>query len=70
MPEAVRSDAAPLPSPRRRSAMDAFIDGIELVAAFFAGVVAADIFISVMLRYFFSVRFRTPTISAGCCSAF
>jgi len=56
MPEADRSDAAPAPSPGRRRAMDAFIDGIERVAAFFAGVVAADIFISVMLRYFFSVQ--------------
>ena len=36
--------------------MDRFIDGIELVAAFFVGIVAADIFISVMLRYFFSIQ--------------
>ena len=35
--------------------MDRFIDGIELLAAFFVGVVAADIFISVMLRYLFSI---------------
>jgi len=35
--------------------MDRFIDGIELLAAFFVGVVAADIFISVLLRYLFSV---------------
>lgn len=41
---------------RRRSLMDRFIDGIELIAAFFVGVVAADIFISVLLRYFFSVQ--------------
>jgi TRAP-type C4-dicarboxylate transport system permease small subunit len=33
-----------------------FIDFIELVAATFVGIVAADIFISVMLRYFFSVQ--------------
>jgi|SRR5579883_157507 len=39
-----------------RNAMDAFIDGIELVAAFFVGIVAADIFISVLLRYFFAVQ--------------
>ncbi|HUB44243.1 MAG TPA: TRAP transporter small permease [Acetobacteraceae bacterium] len=38
----------------RRSAMDRFIDGIELVAAAFVGLVAADIFVSVLLRYFFS----------------
>jgi TRAP-type transport system small permease protein len=36
--------------------MDAFIDGIELIAAFFVGIVAADIFISVLLRYFFAVQ--------------
>jgi TRAP-type C4-dicarboxylate transport system permease small subunit len=35
--------------------MDRFIDGIELIAAFFVGVVAADIFVSVLLRYFFSM---------------
>ena len=38
-----------------RQAMDRFIDGIEWVAAAFVGLVAADIFISVLLRYFFSV---------------
>src|SRR5216684_4955983 len=38
----------------RRSNMDRFIDAIEWVAAGFVGLVAADIFISVMLRYFFS----------------
>src|SRR5260221_10949364 len=35
--------------------MDRIIDGIELVAAVFVGLVAADIFVSVLLRYFFSV---------------
>ena len=40
----------------RRSRMDRFIDGIELIAAFFVGIVCADIFISVLLRYFFSVQ--------------
>ncbi len=34
--------------------MDRFIDGIELVAAAFVGIVAADIFVSVLLRYFFA----------------
>jgi TRAP-type transport system small permease protein len=34
---------------------DRVIDGIELVAALFVGIVAADIFVSVLLRYFFSV---------------
>ena len=40
----------------KRSVMDRFIDGIELIAAAFVGIVAADIFISVMLRYFFSIQ--------------
>ena len=39
-----------------RNAMDVFIDTIELIAAFFVGIVALDIFVSVMLRYFFSVQ--------------
>jgi len=38
-----------------RNFMDRFIDAIELVAATFVGLVAADIFISVLLRYFFAV---------------
>ena len=39
-----------------RNVMDRFIDGIELIAAFFAGIVAIDIFVSVLLRYFFAVQ--------------
>ena len=35
--------------------MDRFIDTIELIAAIFVGIVAADIFISVLLRYLFAV---------------
>ena len=35
----------------RASVMDRFIDGIEGIAALFVGIVAADIFISVLLRY-------------------
>ena len=38
-----------------RAAMDRFIDGIEWIAAFFVGIVALDIFVSVLLRYFFAV---------------
>jgi TRAP-type C4-dicarboxylate transport system permease small subunit len=38
-----------------RRAMDRFIDGIEWIAAAFVGIVALDIFVSVLLRYFFSV---------------
>ncbi len=37
------------------SAMDRFINGIELVAAVFVGIVCADVFVSVLLRYFFSI---------------
>jgi TRAP-type C4-dicarboxylate transport system permease small subunit len=39
----------------QRSIMDRVIDGIELVAAAFVGIVAADIFISVILRNVFRV---------------
>src|SRR5213595_3290586 len=39
-----------------RKFRDRFIDTIELVAAFFVGIVAADIVSSVLLRYFFSVQ--------------
>jgi TRAP-type C4-dicarboxylate transport system permease small subunit len=52
----VARELAGSPAPHKRNMMDRFIDGIELVAAFFVGIVAADIFISVMLRYFFSVQ--------------
>jgi TRAP-type C4-dicarboxylate transport system permease small subunit len=43
------------PAPTKRSIMDRFIDGIELTAAAFVGIVAADIFISVILRNVFRV---------------
>jgi TRAP-type transport system small permease protein len=36
--------------------MDGIIDTIEAIAALFVGLVAADIFISVLLRRFFSVQ--------------
>src|SRR5262249_3829464 len=35
--------------------MDRFIDSIEFLAALFVGIVAADVFVSVLLRYFFGV---------------
>jgi TRAP-type C4-dicarboxylate transport system permease small subunit len=38
-----------------RNRMDTFIDTIEWIAAGFVGLVALDIFVSVLLRYFFSV---------------
>src|ERR1700730_16992403 len=46
--------AAPPPGPR--GAMNWFIDFIEPMAVGFLGLVAADVFTSVMLRYFFSVQ--------------
>ena len=39
-------------APAKRSRMDTFIDHIELTAAIFIGIVAADVFITVVLRYF------------------
>ncbi len=39
---------------RARLLMDRFIDAIEWIAAVFVGLVAADIFVSVLLRYFFA----------------
>ncbi len=61
MQPATRSAGEPVVSrdPARgspRGPMNWLIDFIELVAATFIGIVAADIFISVMLRYFFSVQ--------------
>ena len=38
----------------KRGRMDRFIDGIELLAAFFVGIVAADVFITVVLRSTFN----------------
>ena len=40
----------------KRSVMDRIIDAIEAIAAVFVGLVAADIFISVVLRRFFSLQ--------------
>ena len=42
------------PAQRERDPMDRFIDAIEWCAATFVGVVAANIFIAVVLRKFFS----------------
>jgi TRAP-type C4-dicarboxylate transport system permease small subunit len=54
MSEEVRSSAGVEWVPRNN--MDRFIAAIELIAAFFVGLVAADTFISVLLRYFFSIQ--------------
>ena len=43
------------PSRPPRNTMDRFIDTIEWVAAFFVGIVAANIFLAVLLRNVFSV---------------
>src|SRR6266478_1179554 len=43
-------------APVKRSVMDRIIDMIEAIAALFVGLVAADIFISVILRRFFSTQ--------------
>src|SRR3954465_11482228 len=56
MPGGEINAAMDLAAPRQHNLMDRFINGIELIAAFFVGIVAADIFISVLLRYFFSVQ--------------
>ena len=39
----------------KRKFADRFIDSIEFLAALFVGIVAADVFVSVLLRYFFGV---------------
>src|SRR5579859_2247496 len=50
-PEAPTADA---PSPPKNG-MDRFIDGIELIAAFFVGIVALNTFVAVVMRKFFAV---------------
>src|SRR5215831_19211737 len=42
------------PSPPKNG-MDRFIDGIELIAAFFVGIVALNTFVAVFMRKFFAV---------------
>src|SRR5881227_2668591 len=56
MPGGEINTAMDIQASRKRGRMDRFIDSIELIAAFFVGIVAADIFISVMLRYFFAIQ--------------
>ena len=53
-PAAAGAEPAAAAPPRRRGPMDRFIDGIELIAAIFVGLVALIIFTSVLLRYFFA----------------
>ena len=45
-----------------RSAMDRIIDTIEAIAAIFVGLVAVDIFLSVLLRRFFSLQIPDPAV--------
>ncbi len=53
--EVARRVAGGTGRPRQHNLMDRFINAIELIAALFVGIVAADIFISVLLRYFFAI---------------
>src|SRR5580704_4815008 len=46
--------STPPPAPPK-SGMDRFIDGIELIAAFFVGIVALNTFVAVFMRKFFAV---------------
>jgi TRAP-type C4-dicarboxylate transport system permease small subunit len=46
------ASAAAEPPAAPKSGMDRFIDNIELVAAVFIGIVAADVFVTVLLRAF------------------
>ena len=52
-----------------RNKMDRFIATIELIAAFFVGLVAVDIFATVLLRYFFSISLPDSTTLVSFCSA-
>lgn len=47
------STSAIQPESKLNRWMDGFINSIEWIAAFFIGIVAFDVFISVFLRYFF-----------------
>jgi len=50
-----KPDARDANAGARRNVTDRFIDSIEMIAAIFVGVVAADVFISILLRYFFNI---------------
>src|SRR3981189_2363809 len=54
MSELDPNPADPPPGGGGRKLMDRFIDTIELIAAIFVGIVAANIFIAVLLRNLFS----------------
>jgi TRAP-type C4-dicarboxylate transport system permease small subunit len=57
MPQSDADDATAAQEPdagATQNAMDRFIDGIELVAAIFVGIVTVDVFVSVLLRYLFN----------------
>ncbi len=42
-------------APPSRNRMDRFIDSVEWIAAIFVAIVAFDVFVTVLLRYFFNV---------------
>ena len=54
MPETARIEVRGGDDWATRNRMDRFIAAIELIAAFFVGLVAVDIFVTVLLRYFFA----------------
>src|ERR1700753_3642852 len=55
-PQVSADGALTAPSePRKKNAMDRFIDSIEWVAAFFVGIVALNTFTAVVMRKFFAV---------------
>jgi TRAP-type C4-dicarboxylate transport system permease small subunit len=55
IPEVTPDGALALPPAPRKNVMDRFIDSIELIAAFFVGIVALNTFIAVVMRKFFAV---------------
>ena len=56
MPSATITEPKTAEPPPSRGPMNWFIDFIEIVAATVVGIFAIDIFVSVMLRYFFGVQ--------------
>ena len=55
IPEVTPDGALAVPPAPRKNVMDRFIDSIELIAAFFVGIVALNTFIAVVMRKFFAV---------------
>src|SRR5262245_52562743 len=49
------ASSGPAPASPPKNGMDRFIDSIELIAAFFVGIVALNTFVAVFMRKFFAV---------------